>query len=261
MTQHAYGFKPSLGDIRDLYADPSGITLKPEYDPRKPGGPLHDVEPFDQGQEGSCTANAVNRALRVHDIVQHGEDRGDYARLATYWFERFLEHSPADQDTGAYGRDGFKAARRFGVPFEKDYPYTDDTSSSEFAQDPRTVLPASSFVKLDTTYKAVRRSLHAFQAVLSNAQTIAFGFTVYDSFESSEVARTGIVPMPSQGEQVLGGHEVLAVGYLKAKPEYALCLNSWGTGWGMEGFFLMPWAYLMDHDLASDFRTIYRPLP
>jgi C1A family cysteine protease len=94
--------------------------------------------------------------------------------------------------------------------------------------------------------------------VLSNKQTIALGFSVYESFESAEVAKTGIVPLPTRGEKVLGGHEVLLVGYLKDEPNYGLVRNSWGAGWAMQGYLLMPWAYLLDAHLASDFRTIRR---
>jgi C1A family cysteine protease len=106
----------------------------------------------------------------------------------------------------------------------------------------------------------VPRSVDAFKAALSNRQTCAFGFTVYESFESAEVAKTGIVPMPDRGEKVLGGHEVLMVGYLKDEPNYALVRNSWGTGWALDGYFLFPWAYVLSPQLASDFRTIRRGL-
>ena len=103
------------------------------------------------------------------------------------------------------------------------------------------------------------RNLDSMKAVLSNRQTMAFGFSVYETFESPDVAKTGIVPLPTRGEKVLGGHEVLLVGYLKDEPNYGLVRNSWGTGWGIKGYFLMPWAYLLDAHLASDFRTIRRP--
>jgi C1A family cysteine protease len=95
--------------------------------------------------------------------------------------------------------------------------------------------------------------------VLSNRQTMAFGFTVYESFEAAEVAQSGIMPMPSRDERMVGGHEVLLVGYLKEEVNYGLVRNSWGDGWGMAGYFLMPWTYLLDANLASDFRTIRRP--
>ena len=100
----------------------------------------------------------------------------------------------------------------------------------------------------------------AIKAVLSNGQLIAFGFTVYQSFESQQVASTGIVPMPKRGENVLGGHETLICGYLKAHEGYFLVLNSWGKEWGLEGFFLMPIRYVVNRQLASDLRTIVRPL-
>jgi C1A family cysteine protease len=59
---------------------------------------------------------------------------------------------------------------------------------------------------------------------------------------------------------VLGGHEVLVVGYLAAYPNHALVRNSWGTGWGIGGYFLMPWTFLLDSGFTGDLRTIVRPL-
>jgi C1A family cysteine protease len=184
------------------------------------------------------------------------------SRLAIYWLERFLEHQPANADQGAMGRDGFKAARKFGVLPEADWPYTDDASDPSFAADPRTSdkWEADHWV-LQDPYKAVRRSLHDFKRVLSNRQTIAFGFAVFQSFVSDDVAKNGVVPTPDASDIIPNeGHEVLAVGYLKDYPEHCLCRNSWGTDWGMEGYFLMPWSVFLDPSFSSDFRTIYRPL-
>ena len=68
-------------------------------------------------------------------------------------------------------------------------------------------------------------------------------------------AKTGKVPMPASGEAVLGGHAVLAVGYDDAEQRF-IVRNSWGTGWGMHGYFTIPYAYLTDTHLSSDFWTI-----
>ena len=82
------------------------------------------------------------------------------------------------------------------------------------------------------------------------------GFTVYTSFESQQVAQTGVVPMPDlQNETVLGGHAVLVVGYDDSEQRFIL-RNSWGPGWGMAGYFTMPYAYLISRSLASDFWTL-----
>ena len=90
---------------------------------------------------------------------------------------------------------------------------------------------------------------------LASGYPFVFGFTVYESFESSEVARTGDVPMPSAEEPVVGGHAVLAVGYDDEDAVF-ICRNSWGPAWGDAGYFYMPYAYLLDDNLSDDFWTI-----
>jgi C1A family cysteine protease len=244
-----YGWKPSLPDLRDHIADSSELAVLEEVDPRAELPPI-----FDQGQLGSCTANAVAAAVE-YDAKLNGSDPGPLSRLWIYYYERKLEGSPADQDTGAYGRDGFKVCKTLGVPLEEHWPY----DIAKFAQEPPASLADDARQHRISNYRAVPRNLDSIKAVLSNRQTIAFGFTVYESFESQEVAQTGIVPMPSRNEKVLGGHEVLLVGYLKDEVNYGLVRNSWGTGWGLQGYFLMPWSYILDANLASDFRTIRRP--
>lgn len=254
LKHHYGGYRPSLPDIRDHVADTASLKVLPEVDPR--GKYMTPV--YNQGQLGSCTANAVAAAVDADRIVD-GLDPIYPARLAIYWLERHLEGAPADQDTGAVGRDGLKACRNYGILPEKDWPYADSTSAALFSRDPRPKLIAEKpRLKLTDAYKSVPQNITAIKQVLSNRQTIAFGFTVYESFESDEVARTGVMPVPTRGEQVLGGHEVLAVGYLKAEPKYALVRNSWDTTWGIDGYFLMPWAVLTNPKMTSDLRTIYR---
>jgi C1A family cysteine protease len=243
-----YGWKPSLPDLRDHLADASELAVLDEVDPR---GDLPPV--FDQGQLGSCTANAVGAAVE-YDAKLNGSDPGALSRLWIYYYERVIEGSPADQDTGAFGRDGFKVCQKMGVPLESSWPY----EVSHFADEPPATLADEALTHRISNYRAVPRNLDSMKAVLSNRQTIAFGFTVYQSFESPEVAKTGMVPMPSRSDAVLGGHEVLMVGYLRDQPNHALVRNSWGDGWGLGGYFLMPWSYILDANLATDFRTIRR---
>ena len=245
------GWKPSLPDQRDLIADTSEIAIAEEVDPR---GDLPGV--YDQKHLGSCTANAVAAALEYNNRLD-GTDYGTPSRLFIYYFERQLEGSPADQDTGAYGRDGFKVAKRWGVPPEEMWPYSDANPGPFQEEPPAEVMEEAAKHKLQEPYRSVPRSVDAFKAALSNRQTCAFGFTVYDSFLSDEVASSGVVPLPGRDEVVRGGHEMLMVGYLRAEPNYVLTRNSWGTDWGIGGYCLMPWAYILSQ-LASDFRTIRR---
>lgn len=61
--------------------------------------------------------------------------------------------------------------------------------------------------------------------------------------------------MPPATETVLGGHAVMAVGYDDG-PGTLLVRNSWGNGWGMGGYFTLPYGYASDGNLAADFWTI-----
>jgi len=90
---------------------------------------------------------------------------------------------------------------------------------------------------------------------LASGYPFVFGFTVYQSFESAQVAKTGIVPMPAPHEAVVGGHAVLAVGYDDASQQF-IVRNSWGDGWGIKGYFMMPYGYLTDTSLSDDFWTV-----
>lgn len=244
-----YGWKPSLPDHRDLGVDVAELSVHPEVDPR---GNMPD--PYDQSQLGSCTANAIAGAIEYNSILNN-HDFGTPSRLFIYYGERWIEGS-IPYDNGAYGRDGFKFTHYHGAPPEKVWPY----DISRFRDKPSPEAYTQGLKHKIGTYKAVPRNQTAWKQILSNNQTIAFGFSVYESFESAELASNGVMPVPTRGEEMLGGHEVLAVGYLASEPNYVLVRNSWGTDWGIGGYFLMPWSIILDPNMASDFRTIVRPL-
>jgi C1A family cysteine protease len=87
---------------------------------------------------------------------------------------------------------------------------------------------------------------------LASGFPIVVGISVYSSFESQAVATSGNVPMPNiNKEQCLGGHAVLVVGYDDTSKHWIM-RNSWGTSWGMAGYFTLPYMYLLDSNLASD---------
>ena len=88
---------------------------------------------------------------------------------------------------------------------------------------------------------------------LTDGYPFVFGFTVYESFETGRVAKTGKVNMPKNDESALGGHAVMAVGYNQGEKRF-LVRNSWGSKWGMDGYFTMPFKYL--ETLAEDFWTV-----
>lgn len=155
------------------------------------------------------------------------------------------------QDAGAQVRDGIKSVATLGAPPETDWSY----DIAKFAQKPPPKAYADAKQDLVLTYARVNQDPAQMQGCLADGYPFVFGFTVYESFESQAVAATGVVPMPAAQEKTLGGHAVLAVGYDDSQQRF-IVRNSWGTGWGMDGYFTMPYAYLTSRNLASDFWTI-----
>lgn len=271
-----YGFKRSLGGFEEPTANVGGITIKQQVDPRE----FLAKWIWNQWAMGSCTANATTQKFR-YDAYLDGEDPGPLCRLGVYWGERKIEGSIGQGDTGAEGHDAYTVAKG-GIPLETAWPYTwkgmeqDGAPPESYfdpAKEPSKYLDAEVAYKLTKQVVTVPQTEASIKAVLSNDQLMTYGFTVYESFESAEVTKTGIVPMPGRTEQILGGHEVLACGYLSKYPDYCLCANSWDgkeseaagsvqSPWGLDGlgFFLMKWRYMLDKSLVSDLRTIARPL-
>jgi C1A family cysteine protease len=231
-------------------ADVSGLVAKDEVDPRGiSGGNMQEID--DQGQLGDCTADATCGVFR-YDAIQDGTDPGPLSRLWVYRFERKLEGTFARGDCGAIGHDAFTVATH-GIPSESLWPY----DISTFQDAPPAAAVATRAYTLTKPVHTPAQDVDTFKAVLSNGQTIAYGFTVYESYE--QTGPDGIVG-PPEGD-VMGGHEQRIVGYLKAFPDYALVAGSWGTSFALGGYVLFPWEQLMDPNFATDFRTIVRPAP
>jgi C1A family cysteine protease len=242
-----YGWVPDLPDARDhLYAAP------PEFLSALPAQvDLRDQCPavYDQGQLGSCTANAIGGAFEFDLLRQKAADFVP-SRLFIYYNERAAENT-VSSDSGAQIRDGIKSVAKQGVCPESEWPY----DIAQFADKPSAPCYTDAAGHRVASYQRVAQILNQFKGCLANGDPFVFGFTVYESFESDQVAKSGDAPMPAAGEKVLGGHAVMAVGYDDSTQRF-LVRNSWGTTWGLGGYFTLPYAYLIDRSLASDFWTL-----
>lgn len=242
-----YGWVPDLPDQRDLvYAAPAPvITALPTAVDLRP----HCPAVYDQGQLGSCTGNSIAGAIEFERSKQGLTDFVP-SRLFIYYNERVMEHT-VNSDSGAQIRDGIKVVAKLGAPPETEWPY----DITKFADKPPANVFSDAMKNRVTSYQRVSRVLNQFKGCLASGYPFVMGFTVYDSFESAQVAKTGVLNMPQPGESVAGGHAVLAVGYDDNSQRFII-RNSWGPDWGMKGYFTMPYQYLMESNLSDDFWTI-----
>jgi C1A family cysteine protease len=237
-----YGWHRDLPDDRDhifaLGAEHIGTPDKVDMRPDFPA-------PYDQGQIGSCTGNACAAAL-AYARAQQGLPVLVPSRLMLYYSARVLEGT-AGQDAGAQIRDVIKGAALTGACPEDAWPYDVEC----FATKPNDVAYAAAVKDRLIGYHRVPQDEEHVLACLAQGDPVVFGFSVYTAFEGDDVAQHGILSLPAQGEAFVGGHAVVAVGY--NKPDQQIIVrNSWGTDWGIGGYFMMPFDYLFNQNLAAD---------
>jgi C1A family cysteine protease len=254
-TNARFGWIPDLPDQRDhlFAAAPEILTSLPSAIDLRPDCPAV----YDQGHLGSCTANAIAGAIEF-DRMKQKLSVFCPSRLFIYYNERVMEGT-VGSDSGAMIRDGIKSVAHEGACPETEWPY----DITKFANKPAAPCYADALKDRAVAYQRVSPLLNQLKGCLAAGYPFAFGFTVYESFESQQVADTGQAPMPAANEGVLGGHAVLCVGYDDAQQRFT-CRNSWGNQWGMpsgpghtdRGYFTLPYAYLTSPHLASDFWTV-----
>ena len=245
-----FGWARDTPDARDLYHN---FTINNNQDDIKVVD-LRSKCPavYDQGKLGSCTANAIAGAYEFDEIKQEEPNLFTPSRLFIYYNERKMENT-INKDNGASIRDSVKTINKDGVCKETTYPY----DITKFAQQPPQECYDEAENHKCVEYKRVDATLEQLKQCLIEGFPIVFGFHVYESFKQTE--QTGITPIPKDGEKLKGGHAICAVGFLEDKQVF-LCRNSWGSDWNkqMQGYFYMPYEYIINPKLAGDFWTVRR---
>ncbi|HWZ04824.1 MAG TPA: C1 family peptidase [Mucilaginibacter sp.] len=242
-----YGWKPDFPDQRDFKLkdyEPILADTSLPVDLRNSCPPV-----YDQGPLGSCTANAIAGAFQF-ELMKQSDPAFTPSRLFIYYNERVIENS-VNSDSGASIRDGMNSVSQQGVCNETEWPYI----INEFTQKPYQSCYTDALNNIITSYYSLDQDLGQMKSCLASGYPFIFGFTAYESLDSDLVSQTGILNMPGGDESVIGGHAVVAVGYNDVQNRF-IVRNSWGPDWGMNGYFTIPYAYLLDQNLSSDFWTI-----
>lgn len=244
--ERKWGYFPDVPSHQDyLYSAtpdprPLVVDLSPQF--------KNEVE--DQKTLGSCVANSCVSALE-YLIAKKNANNPNYkypelSRLFAYYYARKASGLET-VDRGSFIRDCVDQLRKVGVCEESVWPYflsSVNTPPDEFAIDDAKAN------KVGNAYRV--ESLDDKLDCLAQGYPFAFGFMVFED-SINQAGRTGTISLPSGSRG--GGHAVLAVGYDMNKQMF-LIRNSWGKNWGINGYFWMPFEYLRNPSLSSDYWTI-----
>ncbi len=282
-NQYGLGWIPDYPDFRDYTPETQqvaellaqsektkmlGTPKAKELAPAAPG--TYDLRSWfspidDQDGTRSCTAHAAD------GIFEYGELRAfgsyiDISRRFVYYVTRKLSNLPGDN--GAYIRGTMGTLALFGAPpenyWEWDTHELDEEPSAfvyAFAQNYR----ATVYYRLDEPGMTTNALLDRIKLFVAAGFPPMFGFPVYTC--RRQAVTTGLIPFPVLGDRVEGGHAVVVAGYddyLKIKNAAPgatettgalLFKNSWGSGWGAQGYGWLPYEYVL-RGLTDDWWSI-----
>jgi C1A family cysteine protease len=186
--------------------------------------------------------------IELRDLLQ------DYSRLYAYYKYRESEGIPINYDSGASIRDAIKLIAKEGVCLESLWGY----SLENFTRKPSVVAEQDAPNHKILEYFALETVKDMTQCIASGWGFVC-GISCYESFDSDYTEKTGKVLLPQSNEKWLGGHCMYFWGYdthlFDDKGGFHFS-NSYGVEWGNKGRGTIPFEYLGNKRLASDFWTI-----
>lgn len=260
-TKLGIGSELLLGTEGEMLALPAMVDLRQWCSP---------VE--NQLNLGSCTAHAGMGIVEYFMRRAYGKYI-DGSRLFLYKTTRNL--MKVTGDTGAWLRNVMAALSLCGVAAEKYWPYTLDNKNVNPNWDTE---PSAFLYAIGDNYEALKYFCHdplgnnippvtvlaSVKSYLAAGIPSIFGFYGFPSFNNADVK--GGIPYPSPNEKAEWGHAIVAVGYddnilikntkcNKVTKGALLIRNSWGSGWGDNGYGWLPYDYVLNR-LALDFWSL-----
>jgi hypothetical protein len=263
-----FGWVPDKKDDRDL------ILTKEAF---RAGTPVtkasikaSGMKILNQGNYGTCVGHGGVRSVSHATFLQTKKVINP-SRAFGYQGALMVEGVPCDPQAGAQIRDFVKGAVKYGIPLEKDYPYT-EANLSKFPG--KVILAKAEKYQSLKYYSIPNGSVVLMKQALAAGFCPVFGARIFQSFQSAFAMQSGIISMPKViVDPLLGGHcmaieecddKLTAAAIcdrLKIKgknlsktPGYFTIANSWGTEVGDKGYFYIPYDYFADtrRGLVSD---------
>jgi C1A family cysteine protease len=254
------GWKPDLPSLKDwkfsLHSNAAmhgPLTRPTESTDRRARAQNQPV--MDQGNLGSCVGCSATAAVGFLRRTDRDSYSTIYSALQAYYDARIRDGMQwKDIDAGAYIRDAMDALRTVGVAPNSNWPYR----ISKFAVTPTAaVYKAAQSWKLGAHYRC--ETLDDILNAIAAGYAVVGGISCYSSMFTVAVEDSGKIPMPKSTDRLEGGHALYFDRYTESE-RLIRFQNSWGKGWGDDGYGYLPFAYIRG-DLADDFWAMQAESP
>ncbi len=182
----------------------------------------------DQGGCGSCVSFGITSTLESRIAIEHS------MLLNLSEADAFFCSSHGAVCTGWWPKPAFEANQSRGICQEVLFPYASAFPNNDIWSSPPTckVNPARGQNEFKYANINTVSGIQAAKQYLATTGPLAACFDVYEDFYSYS---SGIYHHVTGSYK--GGHCISIVGYNDADDGYWICKNSWGSGWGMNGYF------------------------
>lgn len=224
-----------LAKVPPAFTPFSGDALPPRVDLSGQFPP-----PGNQGAQGSCVAWATAYALRSyqnhvrsHESLVSGDGHIDSARVFSPAF--VYNQINNGRDAGSLFSDALQLMQTRGVAPLQYMPY----SPSDYTTMPsQTALSVASNYRIAFWKQVSVNDPVELKSQLNAGYPVIIGAMIDEGFDQ---AGKGFVWDHIAGKQ-LGGHAMLVVGYDDQRNAFRV-LNSWGTGWGDNGYYWLDYGF------------------
>jgi len=242
--------RPDRLDLRDLvYQAPLG-NLPPVYPSEQAIGKilpayLKNELILDQSAEGACTgfglAAVVNYLLWL-DAFRAGQSFAKNDLVSPrmfYHLARFYDEWEGEDYEGSSCRGALKGWHRHDVCLETLWPY----KKGKFVR-PKAGWDEDALTRpLGVYYRINKDSVVDMQAAIKEVGAIYVSSQVHAGWQlgasKKDIKTHADLPLIETSENMLGGHAFAIVGYNR---HGFVVQNSWGAGWGSQGFAVLTYA-------------------
>jgi hypothetical protein len=197
----------------------------------------------DHGETKSVVAHPVAAAYE-YLLKRHRGDAGyDASRLFIYFNARAASGDEGE-DGGASIAQAIASVTEYGACSARAWPFdlaqvVNKPSDAAYEEAAGFTIDEAALVPVE---------LGAWKQALAEGNPIIFGIYLFESFDRQRQPGLVLVPTDNDLEREQGEHAMLCVGYCDAD-EVFIVRNSWGPGWGDEGYCYIPFEYMMDTEL------------